>query len=114
MADVGDLSAVLEELRDQDIRADLDLSDLRVPGVWIRLRTIEHDSLAGGADTLGIEAIAIVKDQNPARVYAALIGLYEQIKDTLGIPDDTSRLVTVNHPEGGSLPGLAIPYQLVP
>lgn len=113
MADVGLLSTCLEELRDKDVKAELDLTDVRVPGVWLRLRTVEHETLDGEGDTLGVEVVAVVKARNPERVYRDLFDLYDQVKEALGIPDDIARLVTVNHPEGGSLPGLAIPYQLL-
>lgn len=113
MANIELLDQAVTALREAELSADVDLAKVRVPGYWVRLRSIEHDSLEWSADILGAEVIAVVKDRDPARVYADLVDAFNAVSTALGTPDDTARVVTVNHPEGGALPALAIPFQLL-
>lgn len=118
MTDLTVVDQVLEELHDQTyndkpLRADLDLAELRIPGVWVQLRSVEAYTLDNG-DAVNARLVAIVEEKDPRRAYTALLELYSLVKAALGAPDDGATFVTVNTPDGPALPGLAIPYQLVP
>lgn len=104
--------AFVTELRDAGLNADTNLDDVKAPGVWVQVRTVEPFTLAGGA--VGLRLIGLVEETQTDRVYPALIDLFHDLDDVIQDATLDAQVVTVTTPEGDELPGIAVPYMLVP
>lgn len=101
----------VDELRGEEIPCDVNLDDVPVPGVWVQLRTVGPYTLA--AELVELRLVCLVEDLQADQAYPKLLDLFERLDQVLPVSLDGT-FVTVRHPEGDELPGLAIPYQLVP
>jgi hypothetical protein len=104
--------AFVQELRDADLNADTTLDDVQAPGFWVQVRTLEPFSLAGGA--VGLRLVGIVEETQASAVYPALIDLFNELDAVILDATLDGTIVTVTTPEGDELPGIAVPYLLVP
>lgn len=105
------VQAFVTSLREAGLNADVNLEDVNTPGVWVQLRTVEPYTFTAGA--VGLRLVCLAGETQADKVYPALIDLYHQLDELVEVAIDGT-FVTVVHPEGDELPGLAVPYQLVP
>lgn len=103
---------LVQRLRDAGVRADVDLEDVPVPGVWVRLTQVGAGTMTGAE--VGLELVCLTEETAASRAYPALIDLHNSLDDHLGgLTDQPARFVTVSLPGGASVPGLAIPFNLL-
>ncbi|WP_408898645.1 hypothetical protein ACJ5H2_05930 [Nocardioides sp. R1-1] len=106
MFDLAPVNALVEQLQNADIRADLDPATLNLPGVWVQVVGFKVDTLTKFKADLRLQLL--VHDTDAVRAQADLLDLARKV-NAAGIPVRTAIARTVVLPDGTPLPALQVP-----
>jgi hypothetical protein len=102
----GELGDIVDQLRAQNIPADLDRDKVNLPGVWVTTNGISFDGL--DYYTVHVRLIVMAADRAAATTLTDFDDVVNKLLVLFGNPDDDLTPVTVNR-AGAALPGLAVP-----
>lgn len=107
----ADVDTLVDDLREIDVRADLDPADVKTPGVFVRPLGFSLDRLGGY--THRVQLHLVVPDNGYTRSRKALLDLFNKVRSLPLEPDEDpfyQGLVLPGRPD--PLPGLVVPLYL--
>lgn len=108
----GSVDDLLTALRSQEVRAEVDPSDLNLPGAWVSVERIRAVTVAGDL-RLEVSVYLIVPDRDHRRAMGSLADLYNQVIPGTLTPDGPVVPTAVVLPDDPTpLPALRVPLFL--
>jgi len=112
----AELDQLIDELRnvtDPPLSVDLSSSKVRPPGVWVKVRAIRAEQLAGVTYRCTFYCmVADIEPRDAMRELETLHNLMAPLIDSLGGPTGDTEAVTVLTPDNARLPALATPVDI--
>ena len=110
---VDPLQELVDDLKAGGVKAAEDLERLNLPGVWVQCTTIRHETVSG-PPTLLVRLWLITGDKERRKALPALEQLYRKVQAAVGRPSDDVAVASVLMTEGGRMPALMYPVEVLP